>query len=42
MKLLGRWNWWAPGPLLRLWERYGIRETDSSPEPTSRELEPVS
>jgi RND superfamily putative drug exporter len=42
MKLLGRWNWWAPGPLLRLWERYGIRETDSSPEPTSRELESVS
>jgi uncharacterized membrane protein YdfJ with MMPL/SSD domain len=26
MKLLGRWNWWAPGPLPRLWERYGIRE----------------
>ncbi|MBO9522174.1 MAG: MMPL family transporter [Nocardioidaceae bacterium] len=27
MKLLGRWNWWAPGPLPRLWERYGVRET---------------
>ncbi len=26
MKLLGRWNWWAPGPLRRFWERYGIRE----------------
>jgi RND superfamily putative drug exporter len=26
MKLLGRWNWWAPLPLLRLWERYGVRE----------------
>ncbi len=25
MKLLGRWNWWAPGPLLRWWERYGLR-----------------
>lgn len=22
MKLLGHWNWWAPGPLLRLWERH--------------------
>ncbi|HET6166926.1 MAG TPA: MMPL family transporter [Marmoricola sp.] len=41
MKLLGRWNWWAPAPLLRLWERFGIRETDSIPEPT-RELETVS
>ncbi|MET3962064.1 putative membrane protein YdfJ with MMPL/SSD domain [Marmoricola sp. OAE513] len=27
MKLLGRWNWWAPGPLRRFWERYGIRES---------------
>ena len=26
MKLLGRWNWWAPGPLLRWWERHGFRE----------------
>jgi len=21
MRLLGDWNWWAPGPLKRLWER---------------------
>jgi RND superfamily putative drug exporter len=27
MRLLGRWNWWAPGPLARLYRRYGIRET---------------
>jgi trehalose monomycolate/heme transporter len=26
MRLLGRVNWWAPGPLLRWWERRGIRE----------------
>jgi RND superfamily putative drug exporter len=26
MRLLGRWNWWAPGPLGRLYSRYGIRE----------------
>ncbi len=26
MKLLGRWNWWAPGPMARWWERYGFRE----------------
>ncbi|MEV4478741.1 MMPL family transporter [Micromonospora coxensis] len=28
MRLLGRWNWWAPGPLARVYRRYGIRETD--------------
>jgi RND superfamily putative drug exporter len=27
MRLLGRWNWWAPGPLGRLYRRYGLRET---------------
>ena len=26
MKLLGAWNWWAPGPLRRWWERHGFRE----------------
>ena len=24
MKLLGKWNWWAPGPLRRLHERLGL------------------
>jgi trehalose monomycolate/heme transporter len=35
MKLLGSWNWWAPGPMLRWWQRHGIREgeTTSAPEP---------
>jgi len=28
MRLLGRANWWAPGPLRRLYARYGIREND--------------
>ena len=32
MRLLGRWNWWAPGPLGRLYRRYGIRESED-PEP---------
>ncbi len=27
MRLLGRANWWAPGPLRRVYARYGIRET---------------
>jgi RND superfamily putative drug exporter len=27
MRLLGRWNWWAPGPLAGVYRRYGIRES---------------
>ena len=26
MKLMGRWNWWAPAPLRRLHARFGLRE----------------
>ncbi|MEJ7722381.1 MAG: hypothetical protein WKF58_18990 [Ilumatobacteraceae bacterium] len=26
MKLAGEANWWAPGPLRRLHDRFGIRE----------------
>ncbi|HEV2784774.1 MAG TPA: MMPL family transporter [Solirubrobacteraceae bacterium] len=26
MKLLGEWNWWAPGPLQRLHRRIGVAE----------------
>jgi trehalose monomycolate/heme transporter len=42
MKLLGRWNWWAPGPLARWWDRYGFREGGAPPaaEP-ERELTSV-
>ena len=32
MELLGKWNWWAPAPLRRLHDRYGISET-SAPGP---------
>jgi RND superfamily putative drug exporter len=32
MRLLGRANWWAPGPLRRWWERHGIRESSDIPE----------
>ena len=39
MKLLGRWNWWAPAPLRRFWERYGVREGESGPSVHHRELE---
>ena len=33
MKLLGRWNWWAPGPMARWWERHGFHE---EPPPARR------
>ena len=26
MRLLGRWNWWAPAPLRRVQERFGLHE----------------
>ncbi|MEU7937329.1 MMPL family transporter [Microbispora bryophytorum] len=35
MKLTGRANWWAPGPLRRLYGRYGIRESDEAVVPES-------
>jgi RND superfamily putative drug exporter len=38
MKLAGEANWWAPGPLRRLYDRFGISETD---EPAEPELETV-
>ncbi len=46
MALLGRLNWWAPGPLRRWWERYGFREDaahlapDGLPQPASIPLPP--
>jgi uncharacterized membrane protein YdfJ with MMPL/SSD domain len=31
MELLGKWNWWAPRPLRRLHDRFGLSETAASP-----------
>jgi RND superfamily putative drug exporter len=33
MRLLGRANWWVPGPLARLYSKYGIKEGDDSVAP---------
>ena len=34
MRLLGDWNWWAPGPLQRLADRLGFDHVeDGSDEP---------
>ncbi|MGF1646639.1 MAG: MMPL family transporter [Kineosporiaceae bacterium] len=30
MRLLGSANWWAPAPLARWWQRYGLREDDAT------------
>ncbi len=30
MRLLGRANWWVPGPLKRVYARYGIREGEAA------------
>jgi RND superfamily putative drug exporter len=32
MRLLGRWNWWAPGPLARLTARLGFGHLDDEDE----------
>ncbi|MEU2927128.1 hypothetical protein ABZ636_19070 [Streptomyces sp. NPDC007251] len=37
MRLLGRAAWWAPGPLARFYDRFGIKETDV-PEDTDERI----
>ncbi|HVM39922.1 MAG TPA: MMPL family transporter [Acidimicrobiia bacterium] len=34
MRLAGRANWWAPAPLRRLYDRYGLTERELDDEPT--------
>lgn len=28
MKLMGKWNWWAPAPLLKLWRKAGLSDLE--------------
>ena len=49
MRLLGKYNWWAPAPLLAIYRRLGLGEVEddtpeiSNPEPTtSSEREPAT
>src|SRR4051812_10734065 len=30
MELLGKWNWWAPRPLRRLWTRFRLKEAPAA------------
>ena len=44
MALLGKWNWWAPAPLRRFHERFGLSEfgpDEDKPEPARRDPEPA-
>jgi RND superfamily putative drug exporter len=42
MRLMGRRNWWAPAPLVRLHERFGLNEAEPAPEPARvKELTPT-
>ncbi|GAA2337498.1 MMPL family transporter [Dactylosporangium salmoneum] len=42
MTLLGRWNWWAPGPLRRLHARIGLREQVLDEPAAAHPLEPIA
>jgi RND superfamily putative drug exporter len=33
MKLMGRWNWWAPAPMRRIHERFGLHEPATAAPP---------
>jgi uncharacterized membrane protein YdfJ with MMPL/SSD domain len=33
MELLGKWNWWAPRPLRRLHDRFGVSEVEAAGRP---------
>ena len=33
MRLMGRWNWWAPAPLVSLHRRLGLAERSTEPPP---------
>ena len=30
MRLLGKWNWWAPAPLRAIWQRIGLSESSGT------------
>jgi trehalose monomycolate/heme transporter len=42
MRLLGPANWWAPGPLRRVYARYGIREPGGIPGPGASAVLPAA
>jgi RND superfamily putative drug exporter len=41
MRIMGDWNWWAPKPLRRLHDRFGLSEVLPEAEPTPDRAEPA-
>jgi uncharacterized membrane protein YdfJ with MMPL/SSD domain len=41
MRLMGRWNWWAPGPLRRLADRLGFDHVEDEPTPSTSAPQPA-
>ncbi len=39
MKLLGEWNWWAPAPLRRFHDRFGLSEPHDTPVAVDLDLD---
>ena len=33
MRLMGHWNWWAPAPMKKLWERMGLADLEGQAPP---------
>ena len=45
MRLLGKWNWWAPGPLARFADRLGFSHVEDEatvPTDDGRDTQPAS
>jgi uncharacterized membrane protein YdfJ with MMPL/SSD domain len=42
MRLMGRWNWWAPAPLVSLHRRLGLAERNTDAEQLGEGLRPPS
>jgi RND superfamily putative drug exporter len=40
MRLMGRYNWWAPAPLRRLYNRLGLAETEPEPVGHTERISP--
>jgi uncharacterized membrane protein YdfJ with MMPL/SSD domain/pSer/pThr/pTyr-binding forkhead associated (FHA) protein len=40
MRLMGHWNWWAPGPLIKVWEKIGLGDLEGHGEPAPRPVGP--
>ena len=39
MKLPGERNWWAPAPLWRFYQRFGLREAPIAPSSDERDVD---